>query len=46
MPPIEVTRTGEGFGVKMAEYVLGQIISTERKFISIHEEQKLKQFNQ
>ncbi|KAJ8301446.1 hypothetical protein KUTeg_020433 [Tegillarca granosa] len=46
LPCIEVTRTGEGFGEMMAEYVLSQMISMERKFLSIHEDQKMKQFNQ
>lgn len=46
LPCIEVTRTGEGFGEMMAEYVLAQMISMERKFLSIHEDQKMKQFNQ
>ncbi|XP_033745111.1 glyoxylate/hydroxypyruvate reductase A-like isoform X2 [Pecten maximus] len=44
-PDVIVTRTGSGFGNLMAEYVLGYIISMERKFPQMANDQKAKEWN-
>ncbi|XP_069141970.1 glyoxylate/hydroxypyruvate reductase B-like [Argopecten irradians] len=44
-PDVIVTRTGSGFGNLMAEYVLGYIIATERKFLQMAVDQKAKEWN-
>ncbi|XP_021345665.1 uncharacterized protein LOC110445397, partial [Mizuhopecten yessoensis] len=41
-PDVIVTRTGSGFGNFMAEYVLGHIISIERRFLQLADDQKAK----
>ncbi|XP_060079752.1 glyoxylate/hydroxypyruvate reductase B-like isoform X2 [Ylistrum balloti] len=44
-PDAIVTRTGSAFGNLMAEYVLGHIIATERKFLLMADDQKAKKWN-
>lgn len=42
LPDFLLTRSGEGFGSTMAEYVIGQIIAKERFFYQIMDEQREK----